>query len=162
MGLAVIVSIILIRNNYTYGVKKYKTIYLGMDSVEKPGDKTGWAPPDDIVPEDIKFLVYSLNDENSCMGWGCGMGGYFVECLGGWISGFHTDAGEVYDYGMVDEGINIFKEKYVTVADKNGKVVGIYPDAGIKNIPYIMRNHKDLVPSDTFKRCFDQLSSKWK
>ena len=154
--------VVYTRNNYAHGVKHYKTIYLGMDAVEKPGSKTIWAPQDDYIPEDTKFVVYVLNDESMCMGWGCGMGGYFVECLGGWITGYGADSGDVLDYGMVDMGVNIFKEKYVTIADKNGKVIGIYPGAGIKNVPYIMRNHRDLVSPEIFAKCFDQLPSRWK
>jgi len=160
--LVILGFVIFIRNDHVRGVKQYKTIHLGMDAVEKPSSKTIWAPPDDYIPKDTKFVVYALNDESMCMGRECGMGGYFVECLGGWITGYGTDSGDVLDYGMAEAGINIFKEKFVTVADSSGKVVGIYPGAGIRNVPYIMRNHHDLVSDDVFERCYNELPTRWK
>lgn len=159
--LGVIGLVIFAQNNCVHGVRRYKTIHLGMDAVEKPGSKTVWASPDDRIPEDIDFLVYVLNDESMCINLDCGLGGYFVDCLGGWISGYSA-IGDVSDYGMLEAGIDISKEQYVTIADKGGKVIGIYPGAGIKNVPYIMRNHRDLVSSEVFESCFDQLPSRWK
>lgn len=150
------------KNNYVHGVSRYKTIHLGMDAVEKQGSKTIWAPPDDYIPQDTKFIIYALNDNSMCMGWDCGMGGYFVECMGGWITGYGTEGGDVLDYGMADAGIDITKEKYITVADSKGKVVGIYPGAEIKNVPYIMRNHRNLVGREIFERCSREIPSRWK
>ena len=72
---------------YPLGVRQYKTIILGMPAAEKAGDSTGWAPPYNRVFEESKFFVYSLGDETMCISDDCGIGGYFVGCLGGWISG---------------------------------------------------------------------------
>jgi len=146
---------------YPFGVKQYKTIALGMEAAEKAGDSTGWAPPYNRVPEESAFYVYSLGEETMCIGSNCGMGGFFVECLGGWISGY-KDIGEVSDYGLRDAGIDINKHKVITIADKNAKIVGIYPDASIRNLPYIMRNHRNLVSEDQFKHCSDLLPRRWK
>lgn len=146
---------------YLFGVKHYKTISLGMPAAEKAGDSTGWAPPYRTVPEESKFFVYSLGDITMCIRSACGVGGYFIECLGGWISGY-KDIGEVDDYGLRDAGVNINSQKVITVADKDAKIVGIYPGARIRNLPYIMRNHRDLVPDDVFEGCSDLLPRRWK
>jgi len=151
---------ITIWGKYPFGVKHYKTISLGMAAAEKNGDSTGWAPPYDQVPEESVFFVYSLGDETMCIGSDCGIGGYFVECLGGWISGYHI-AGDTFDYGLDDAAINSGKEKIITIADKAGKIVGIYPGARIRNLPYILRNHRNLVPEDVFKACSDLLPRRW-
>lgn len=151
---------IVIWQKYPFGVKHYKTISLGMAAAEKAGDPTGWAPPYDRVFEGSDFYVYSLGDENMCIGSDCGVGGYFVECLGGWISGY-KDIGEVFDYGLRDAGVNIDKQKVITIADKDAKIVGIYPRARIRNLPYILRNHRDLVSDDIFKGCSDLLPRRW-
>ena len=158
--LIVIIGGAIAWHQYPFGVKKYKTVALGMSAAEKAGDSTGWAPPDDRVPEGSEFYVYSLGDENMCIGASCGIGAYFVECLGGWISGY-KDIGEVVDYGLRDAGMNIDKEKIITVADKDGKIVGIYPGARIRSLPYIMRKHHDLVSADTFTKCSDLLPQRW-
>lgn len=96
-----------------------------------------------------------------CIQSDCGMGGYFIECLGGWVSGY-KDIGDVRDYGLRDAGVSINKQKVITVADKDAKIVGIYPDASIKNLPYIMRNHRDLVANDVFEGCSNLLPRRWK
>ncbi|MDP3014969.1 MAG: hypothetical protein Q8N28_00905 [bacterium] len=146
---------------YPFGVKKYKTITLGMQAAEGAGTPTAWAPPYHIVPEESKLYVYSLGDITMCIGSDCGIGGYFVECLGGWVSGY-KDMGDVFDYGLRGVGVNINKQKVITVADKDAKIVGIYPGASIRNLPYIMRNHRDLVSEDQFKHCWDLMPRRWK
>lgn len=158
---AFLLSGIVIWQNYPLGVKQYKTITLGMQAAEKAGDSTGWAPPYRNVPEESAFFVYSLGDETMCIGSDCGIGGYFIECLGGWISGY-KDIGEVFDYGLRAAGVNINNQKVITVADKDAKIVGIYPGARIRNLSYIMRNHRDLVPDDVFGGCSDLLPRRWK
>lgn len=146
---------------YPFGVNQYKTISLGMESAEKPGDLIGWGPLYPKVPEEFDFFVYSLGDKTKCIQSDCGMGGYFIDCLYGWISGY-KDIGEVRDYGLRDAGIDINKQKIITIADKNAKIVGIYPGTSIRNLPYIMRNHRDLVSPESFKMCSNILPSRWK
>lgn len=152
---------IFVWQKYPFGVKQYKTITLGIQAAEGPGTSTIWAPPYRTVPEESKFYVYSLGDETMCIGSDCGIGGYFIECLGGWISGY-KDIGEVSDYGLRDAGVDINKQKVITIADKDAKIIGIYPGASIRNLPYIMRNHRDLVPEDDFKHCSSLMPWRWK
>ena len=111
---------------YPLGVRQYKTIILGMPAAEKADDSMGWAPPYNRVFEESEFFVYSLGDEAMCISDDCGMGGYFVGCLGGWISGY-KDIGEVSDYGLRSAGMDIDKQKVITIADKDARIVGIYP-----------------------------------
>lgn len=141
---------------YPFGVKQFKTIKIGIDTAEKAGDLTGWDPPYDKVWEESEFFVYSLGDNAMCVGSDCGVGGYFIECLGGWISGY-KNIGEVRDYGLQEAGVNIDKQKIITIADKSGKIVGIYPGASIRNLPYIMRNHKNIVLHEQFVYCSKML-----
>lgn len=152
---------VVVWQKYPVGVKQYKTIVLGMPAAEKAMDSTGWAPPYDRVFEESEFYVYSLGDEAMCISDDCGIGGYFVECLGGWISGY-KDIGDVADYGLRDAGVDIDKQKVITIADKDAKIVGIYPGARIRNLPYILRNHRNLVSDDVFEWCSDLLPRRWK
>jgi len=80
--------------------------------------------------------------------------------FGGWISGY-KDIGEVIDYGFGGVGFDIDAQKIITIADKDGKIVGIYPGASIKNIYYILRNHRNLVSDDDFEGCSDLLPERW-
>lgn len=151
---------VIVWQKYPFGVKQYKTIILGMQAAQGAGTPTIWAPPYRTVPESL-FYVYAIGDEHMCIGSDCGMGGYFIECLGGWLAGEKIIT-EEFDYGLRDAGVNIDRLKIITVADKNAKIVGIYPDARIRNLPYIMRNYRDLVPDDIFKACSDLLPWRWK
>lgn len=151
---------IVISWKYPFGVKQYKTIVLGMEAAQGTGIHTVWAPPYRTVPES-NFYVYAIGDEYMCIGSDCGIGGYFVECLSGWLAG-EKIVTEEFDYGLRDVGVNVEKLKIITIADKEAKIVGIYPGARIRNLPYIMRNHRNLVPDDIFKTCSDSLPQRWK
>jgi hypothetical protein len=155
-----IASGVFVWQKYPFGVKQYKTITLGMQAAESAGTPTIWAPPYHIVPES-SFYVYALGDEHMCIGSSCGMGGYFVECLGGWLSGYKVIT-EEFDYGLREAGVNMEKQTIITIANKDGKIVGIYPGARIRNLSYIMRNHRNLVSEDIFKHCSDLLPRRWK
>lgn len=152
---------VVVWQKYPFGVTQYKTIVLGMPAAEGAGTPTIWAPPYRNVPEESEFFVYSLGDEHMCIGSDCGIGGYFVECLGGWISGYKVIT-EEFDYGLRDAGVDVKKQKIITIADKDAKIVGIYPGAQIRNLPYILRNHRNLVPDDVFEGCSDLLPRRWK
>jgi len=151
---------VIVWQKYPFGVKQYKTITLGMQAAQGAGTPTTWAPPYRTVPESL-FYVYALGDEIMCINSSCGMGGYFVECLGGWLAGDKVIT-EEFDYGLRDAGVDMKNQTIVTIADKNAKIVGIYPGARIRNLPYIIRNHRDLAPDDVFKACSDLLPRQWK
>ena len=122
--------------HYPFGVTQYKTITLGMPAAEGAHTPTVWAPPYRTVPES-DFYVYALGDEPMCIGSSCGMGGYFVECLGGWLSGYKVIT-EEFDYGLRDAGVDMEKQKIITVADKN---------AILKVIEMSINNNDKLVTS---------------
>lgn len=147
---------ILAWNRYLRGVESFRTVHLGMSTAEKAGDSTGWAAPYSFVHHSL-FYVYVLH-EPLCIGADCGMGGYFVECLGGWLSS--SGFGDVEDYGLYDTSWNR-EEGLITVANEDGIIVGIYPGARIQNLPYLMRNHRDLVSPEVFKACSASLPSRW-
>ena len=131
-----------------------------MQAAEGAGTPTVWAPPHRTVPES-DFYVYAIGDDPMCIDSGCGVGGYFVECLGGWLSGYKKFT-EEFDYGLRNAGVNTGENPIITIADKNAKIVGIYPGARIRNLPYIMINHRDLFSEDNFRYCSNLLPSRWK
>lgn len=151
---------IVVWQKYPFGVTRYKTIKLGMEAAQGAGTHTYWAPPYRTVPES-SFYVYALGDEHMCIGSNCGMGGHFIECLGGWLAGEKVKT-EEFDYGLRDAEVDINKLKIITIADKDAKIVGIYPGASIRNLPYIMQNHRNLVPEDDFKYCSNSMPRRWK
>ncbi|OGH88790.1 MAG: hypothetical protein A3J93_01730 [Candidatus Magasanikbacteria bacterium RIFOXYC2_FULL_42_28] len=161
--LAVVITtvVIVVAWRYPFGVRSYKGIILGMNTFEKAGESTGWAPPDDHVPIS-SFYVRAFGDESFCIGAMCGIGGYFIDCLGGWISAYRQ--AQMLD-GNIDLSIADVasgKERVITIADANGKIVGIYPGSRVRNLPFILRNHRDLIDVERWQICSDILPRWWK
>ncbi|TAN33581.1 hypothetical protein EPN28_02100 [Patescibacteria group bacterium] len=150
---------IFVWQKYPFGVKQYETIALGMKAAEGAGTHTVRHPPFDIVTPSY-FYVYVINDLPMCIEDGCGLGGKFIDCLGGWISAYNIVT-EEFDYGLRDAGADM-KKSVITIADKDAKIVGIYPGAHVRNLPFIMRNHRNLVSEELFKACSEHLPRWWK
>ncbi len=111
---------------------------------------------------EYKFYVYAMEKYMSyCALEDCGMSGVLIACMGGWLSADNV-SGEVGAdaYGLMGEEVESGKSSIIVVADQNKKIVGIYPNSRVRNIPYILKNHQDL--SQDFDFCYDiQMPSKW-
>ena len=109
-----------------------------------------------------KFYIYAMEKNMGyCALNDCGMSGTFVDCTGGWLSadGIRGDAGAT-DYGLKEEDVENGKSSMIIIADENKKIVGIYPNYTIQNVPYILKNHRNL--SDKFDFCYDtQMPKRW-
>ncbi|TSC92604.1 MAG: hypothetical protein CEN91_398 [Candidatus Berkelbacteria bacterium Licking1014_85] len=106
-----------------------------------------------------KFYVYLVQkDIGWCVVGNCGMSGALVECMGGWFAGEVVVPSDER-FGLTKEEVDTGKS-IVVVADKDQKIVGIYPNYTIKNIPYILKNHRNL--SDKFDFCYDtHMPKRW-
>lgn len=108
-----------------------------------------------------KFYVYFIQkDIGWCQVGNCGMSGALVECLGGWMSS-EVATGYSDGLGLTKDEV-VAGKSVVIIAGKNQKIIGIYPDYTIKNIPYILsKNHRDL--SDKFDFCYNtHIPSRWR
>ena len=103
--------------NILSGLGNIKPLFLACRLRKKPVTVQGGRLPYNRVFEESKFFVYSLGDETMCISDDCGIGGYFVGCLGGWISGY-KDIGEVSDYGLRSAGVDIDKQKLLRLLTK--------------------------------------------
>lgn len=99
-----------------------------------------------------RFYVYVIQkDMDYCALENCGAGGLLVQCMEGWIS---ADAAMAADeYGLKESDVRSGKASIVVVADEDQKIVGIYPNRTIQNVPYILKNHRNL--SDRFDLCYN-------
>ncbi len=104
---------------------------------------------------EYKFYIYAMEQHMSfCAQGDCGMSGVLVDCLGGWLSGQGINGdGGASDYGLSEEDVGSGKSSMILVADQDKKIVGIYPYYRIRNIPYILKNHRNL--SEDFNFCYD-------
>ena len=98
-------------------------------------------------------------DVGWCQVGNCGMSGALVECMGGWFAGEVVAPSEEM-FGLTKKEVDAGKS-IVVVADKSQKIVGIYPNYTIQQVPYILKNHRDF--SDKFDLCYKtQMPKRWK
>lgn len=98
-------------------------------------------------------------DMSYCALGDCGMSGVLVDCMEGWLSSENINGG-AEEYGLDEKDVEAGKSSIVIVANKDKKIVGIYPNYKIRNIPYILKNYTDL--SDNFNSCYDtQMPKRW-
>lgn len=107
-----------------------------------------------------KFYVYLVQKGvDWCVAENCGMSGALVACMGGWFAGESTELSSS-EYGLTKDEVEAGKS-IIVVADKDQNIVGIYPNYTIQQVPYILRNHRNL--SDKFNACYKtQMPKRWK
>lgn len=111
---------------------------------------------------EYKFYIYAMEKNMGYCALGdCGMSGFLIQCMGGWLSSENINGdGGATDYGLEEEDVSAGKSSIIIIANKDKKIVGIYPNYKIQNIPYILKNHTNL--SDNFDFCYDtQMPKKW-
>lgn len=136
--------------------RSFGPLTLGGPTVLKIGD--GASAPYYSIWES-RFYVYVIQkDMDYCAFENCGAGGLLVRCMEGWISADVAAAAD--EYGLKESDVRSGKASMVVVADKDQKIVGIYPNRTIQNVPYILKNHRNL--SDRFDLCYNlEMPSGW-
>lgn len=140
-------------------VEHFNTLHIGGDTPYKiQTEAKGFDSSTIFVGS--KFYVYLVQkDIGWCVVGNCGMSGALVECMGGWFASeivIPSDEG----FGLTREEVDAGKS-IVVVANKDQKIVGIYPNYTIQQVPYILRNHRNL--SDKFDFCYKtQMPKRWK
>ncbi|MFH1200831.1 MAG: hypothetical protein V1484_00675 [bacterium] len=135
-----------------YSVKSFGPLKLGDHTPVTSDVVVEYEPFYDL---EYKFYIYAMEKGMSfCAQGDCGMSGVLVDCLGGWLSGQGISGdGGASDYGLAEEEVASGKSSIIMVADKDKKIIGIYPNSRIRNIPYILKNHLNL--SEDFNFCYD-------
>ncbi len=145
-------SVITLQITGPHTVSEYATIKLGGISPLKPGDLT--VLPIGTIPESNFYVQVIQRDlPFMCVFDDCGMTGVLVDCMGGWLSG-EKGIGDTY---VPVEGLEEGKASLVFVADKNLRIVGIYPNYTVNHIPRILKKHRELSnPPGTLERCLEE------
>ncbi len=150
VGIIIVVLFVVYFSFFSiHSVKSFGPLKLGDQTPLKSGDGTS-APYRYIL--ESRFYVYAVEKD---MGWcaleGCGMSGVLVNCMEGWLSADATMAAD--EYGLKEEDVKSGKASMIIVADENSKIVGIYPNYIVQNVPYILKNHRNLL--DRFDFCYN-------
>ena len=132
-------------------ITEYGPLKLGETAPFKPGDQTSY--PYRTIQQS-RFYVYVVQKglPTDCVFEECGMSGVLVDCMGGWLSG-DEQAETAERFGLDIEKVRAGKSSMVVVADKDSKIVGMYPNRTTHNLPTILQKHPEL--SDSLETCFD-------
>lgn len=118
------------------------------------GGKMPWGPGDSTfapylkIPASQKFYISIAEPDNWCINEDCNLDGAFIQTLGGWLQVEDTDQAEVNSsFGLnLPEHNNI--KSIIIIGDNKGKIIGIYPNKGLKDILGILKNYTDLADFD--------------
>ena len=141
-------------------VKEYCILQKGVDSQSKllkignnmpfgPGE--GTFTPYLKIPAFKKFYVSVAEPDTWCINEDCGIDGAIVQTLGGWLQVENTYQTEVEAlFGLdIPENQNI---KLITiVGDREGKIIGIYPNKGLAEVLDILKLHPELADFNLLK-----------
>ena len=134
-----------------HSVEHFYTVHIGRDTPYKIQTEVKDFDGS-IIFTGKEFYVYIVQKGVEwCVAENCGMSGTLVTCMGGWFAS-ETVLPSEEEYGLTKDDVDAGKS-IVVVADKYQKVVGIYPNYTIQNVPYILKNHRNL--SDKFDFCYD-------
>ena len=121
------------------GVLKFGPLALGGESPVGPGAAT--FAPELYIPSS-RFYIGVAQKDFWCVFEECSPLGARVAALGGWLQGEDTDHWTTAeDFGL---------EKYAgvtsvaVVGNKDGKIVGIYPNKTMDDVGSILRIHRTL------------------
>ena len=120
-------------------VGKLGPLQLGGPSPVQPGDPTAY--PHRSTPH-AKFyvLVVAKGLPTMCTFEDCGPEGEIVEALGGWITG-DTQNETIHLAGLDQIEVKQGRQSVVVISDKARRIVGIYPNSKMSDLPSILKAH---------------------
>lgn len=123
-------------------VSEFGPLKLGSPAPIRPGDRT--AHPYKIVPVS-KFYVFVVASKvpTMCTFEECGVNGDIVERMGGWITG-DEQAESAEMVGLSESKVRRGEQSIIVVSDKNSRIIGIYPNRTMKDLPALLKLHPEI------------------
>lgn len=114
-------------------------LQIGGPSPVQPGDPTAY--PHKVTPR-AKFyvLVVAKGLPTMCTFEDCGSEGTLVESLGGWITGDAQNE-TIHLAGLDQTEVMQGRQSIIVVSDKSRRIVGIYPNYLMRDLPFILKAH---------------------
>lgn len=100
------------------------------------------------TPKDVfitsKFYINIVEPNLDCFLKYCNLQAAIINTMGGWIEAEETGITIDEIFGLdLEENKNI--KSVVIIGDRNGKIVGIYPNKGLKNVVAILKFYPELA-----------------
>jgi len=125
------------------GVSAFGHIAVGGEAVTGRGSHT-FAPYFEIPS--ARFYIMVIENDIWCSNESCSFDGHFIQTMGGWLQAEMTCCGSEIKYELgLDLPENAEVKTLVVVSNSNNKIVGIYPNRGLKDVLQILRLHPDLA-----------------
>jgi hypothetical protein len=123
-------------------VTNFGPLKLGGVSPYKAGDSTSY--PTIKIPN-AEFYVYVVAKDIPvmCAARSCGIFSDLVVRMGGWITG-DDQPEHCLAVGLEEEEVWQGKSSVVVIANRNSRIIGIYPNSKTQNLPEILRRHPEL------------------
>lgn len=120
-------------------VTSFGPLQIGGPSPVQPGDPTAY--PHKVTPR-AKFyvLVVAKGLPTMCTFEDCGSEGTLVESLGGWITGDAQNE-TIHLAGLDQTEVMQGRQSIIVVSDKSRRIVGIYPNYLMRDLPFILKAH---------------------
>lgn len=120
-------------------VAAFGPLRVGGPSPVQPGDPTAY--PHKVTPQARFYvLVVSRGLPTMCTFEDCGAEGKLVESLGGWITGDAQNE-TIHLTGLDQAEVKQGRQSVIVVADKSRRIVGIYPNYRMRDLPSILKQH---------------------
>ncbi len=122
---------------------KIDLLKIGTKMPAGPGDTT--FAPYLKIPASQKFYVSVAEPDIWCTNEYCSIEGALIQTMGGWLQGEDTDQATSEEFFGLNLPENQHIKSLVVVGDKEGRIVGLYPNKGLKDVLIILKNYRDLA-----------------
>lgn len=124
------------------GVTEFGPLKVGKRAPFGPGDPT--SHPYKFIPVS-NFYIYVVARKLStmCVFDDCGVNGDVVERMGGWLTG-DEQAESAEMVGLDQSKVLSGEDSMIVVADKNVRIIGIYPNHKMIDLLTILKRHPEL------------------
>jgi len=134
---------------------KLGPLKIGGDIPLKPKLERAETPKDVFITS--KFYVNIAEPNPVCFGKYCNIHAAAINTMGGWLEARETGVTIDELFGLdLEENRNV--QSIVIIGDHNGKIIGIYPNKGLKDVLSILQFYPELANSDLLKGV-DEFSS---
>ncbi len=128
------------------GVREFGPMILGKEAPF--GQGSGTFHPYLTVPKS-KFYITVAEEGLFCILEDCALAGALVHTMGGWLQGEKTGDPTSSELLGLDRDTTV--ASIIVMSDGDNKIVGIYPNKGLKDVLPILRLHPDLVDFSLLK-----------
>lgn len=136
LGLAILLLASTVSAQVPPSVNSFGPLKIGGVSPIQPGDPTAY--PHKVTPR-AKFyvLIVERGLPTMCTFDDCGPEGALVAQLGGWVTGDAQNE-TIHLAGLDQTEVKAGRQSIVVVSDKTTRIVGIYPNSRMRDLPAIL------------------------